>query len=86
MYVDSIVEDVGRLGAKPEKITYTSDYFDQMLDLAERLIKAGHLYADDTPQEKMKEVRNPPHACYASRFSLQVQCFSGVVPEHRWRQ
>lgn len=32
----------------------------QMMDLAERLIKAGVLYADDTPVEKMREVRGPP--------------------------
>lgn len=57
IYVESILEDSKRLGADIDKVTYTSNYFPQMLDLAERLIKAGHLYADDTPQETMKEVR-----------------------------
>lgn len=56
-YVESIIADVQRLGIefKPP-ITYTSDYFPEMLDLAERLIKAGFLYADDTPVEQMREV------------------------------
>lgn len=56
-YVDAIIADVERLGLKFRgPITYTSDYFPQMLDLAERLIKAGILYADDTPVEQMRAV------------------------------
>ena len=57
-YVESIIADVQRLGIefKPP-ITYTSDYFPELLDLAERLIKAGFMYADDTPVEQMREVR-----------------------------
>ena len=60
-YVESIIADVQRLGIdfKPP-ITYTSDYFPEMMDLAERLIKAGFLYADDTPVEQMREVSNSP--------------------------
>ena len=30
----------------------------QLMDMAERLIKAGMLYADDTPVEQMREVRH----------------------------
>ncbi len=54
--MESILADSKTLGAEIDKVTYTSNYFPEMLDLAERLIKAGHLYADDTPQETMKEV------------------------------
>jgi glutamyl/glutaminyl-tRNA synthetase len=57
-YVDAIIADVHRLGLEyKEPITYTSDYFPELLDLAERLIKAGTLYADDTPVEQMRAVR-----------------------------
>ena len=67
-YVESIIADVQRLGIefKPP-ITYTSDYFPELLDLAERLIKAGFMYADDTPVKQMREVRTCavlPHAGY----------------------
>ena len=56
--MESILADVERLGLQYMKpITYTSDYFPQMLDLAERLIRAGHMYADDTPVEQMRAVR-----------------------------
>ena len=44
------------LGVTYEKLTHTSDYFPQMLDLAERLIKKGSIYADDTPLEQMRAV------------------------------
>ncbi len=58
--MDAIIADVERLGLKFKgPITYTSDYFPQMLDLAERLIKAGTLYADDTPVEQMRAVCTP---------------------------
>jgi len=67
IYVESILADCKKLGADIDKVTYTSNYFPQLLDLAERLIKAGHLYADDTPQETMKEVGTtpPPPLCNA---------------------
>ena len=56
-YVESIIADVKRLGVEFKgPITYTSDYFPEMLDLAVRLIRAGFLYADDTPVEQMREV------------------------------
>ena len=38
-YVRSIINDLLWLGHKPDKITYTSDYFDELYKLAEKLIK-----------------------------------------------
>lgn len=56
-YVDSILSDIVKLGVDFKgRVTYTSDYFPQMLDLAERLIKAGLIYADDTDVETMRSV------------------------------
>ncbi|PSC73885.1 glutamyl-tRNA synthetase [Micractinium conductrix] len=56
-YVENIIADIQRLGLRYDKITYTSDYFPQLKECGERLIKAGHLYADDTPMEQMREER-----------------------------
>ncbi|KAF8056743.1 glutamate--tRNA ligase [Scenedesmus sp. PABB004] len=56
-YVANIIRDMTALGLRYDTITYTSDYFPQMLELGERLIKAGVLYADDTPVEQMREER-----------------------------
>lgn len=43
-YIDSLREDVAWLGWKPLKTTHTSDYFDQLFDLAVELIKKGKAY------------------------------------------
>lgn len=56
-YVENILKDIRDLGLRHDKVTYTSDYFPQMLELAEKLIKAGVLYADDTPVDDMRQQR-----------------------------
>lgn len=56
-FQDSILEDLELLGIKGDQVTYSSDYFDQMYDLAIKLIKQGDAYCDDTPLEKMREER-----------------------------
>ena len=57
-YVDSIIEDVKWLGGDFEnRIFFASDYFDQMYDLAVRLIKKGKAYVDDSDPETMRVLR-----------------------------
>ena len=56
-YVENIIADIARLGLVFEKITYTSDYFPELVDCAERMIGEGMVYADDTPVEKMRDER-----------------------------
>ncbi len=43
-YIDHIQEIVAWMGWKAWKITYTSDYFDQLYDFSIELIKRGHAY------------------------------------------
>lgn len=56
-YQDAIIEDLALMGIKPDKLSYTSDYFDYLYDMAIRMIKEGHAYADDTDQETMQKQR-----------------------------
>ena len=57
-YVDSIREDVRWLGADWEsREFYASDYFDQLYDWAEKLIRDGKAYVCDLTQEQMAEYR-----------------------------
>ena len=48
---------------KPDIFTSTSDYFDLYLQMAERLIREGKAYVDDTPPDQMKADRE---ACVKS--------------------
>ncbi|KAK6134127.1 hypothetical protein DH2020_032127 [Rehmannia glutinosa] len=45
-YIDHIEEIVGWMGWEPFKITYSSDYFQELYELAVELIRRGHAYVD----------------------------------------
>ncbi|XP_050221501.1 glutamine--tRNA ligase, cytoplasmic isoform X1 [Mercurialis annua] len=56
-YIDHIQEIVEWMGWKPFKITYTSDYFQNLYDLAIELIRRGHAYVDHQTADEIKEYR-----------------------------
>lgn len=56
-FVDNILNDLKTLEIVPDQVSFSSDYFDQIQELAKQLISGGHLYADDTPKEQMQEER-----------------------------
>ncbi|KAJ2854436.1 Glutaminyl-tRNA synthetase, partial [Coemansia erecta] len=67
-YVDSILETVRWLGFEPDKILYSSDYFQQLYELAVKLIENGLGYICHCTKEEMKknrggEERGPRIAC-----------------------
>ncbi|CAD7942429.1 unnamed protein product [Amoebophrya sp. A25] len=53
-FEDTILEDSKALGIVPDKVTHTSDYFDQLQALMEQFIREGHAYVDDLPAAQMK--------------------------------
>ncbi|XP_015941956.1 glutamine--tRNA ligase [Arachis duranensis] len=56
-YIDHIEEIVRWMGWEPFKITYTSDYFQELYELAVELIKRGHAYVDHQTPDEVKEYR-----------------------------
>lgn len=52
-----ILKDVAMLGITYDKFSYTSDHFDLLQDLCEKMIKLGKAYVDDTDPETMKKER-----------------------------
>ncbi|KAM5560835.1 hypothetical protein ABKV19_021804 [Rosa sericea] len=56
-FVDNLLKDIETLGIKYETVTYTSDYFPELMEMAEKLINEGKAYVDDTPREEMQKER-----------------------------
>lgn len=56
-YEDSIIQDLGLLGIRNQRVTYTSDYFEQLYELCEKLIADGNAYAEDTDPKVQATLR-----------------------------
>ncbi|KAI4092321.1 MAG: hypothetical protein LQ344_003566 [Seirophora lacunosa] len=56
-FQDAIVEDLALMGIKPDKTSYTSNYFQELYDYCVTLLKDGKAYADDTERERMQHER-----------------------------
>ncbi len=56
-YVDSIQEDIHWLGFDWAELHYASDYFEQLYEWAEVLIKKGLAYVDDQTLDEIREGR-----------------------------
>ena len=57
-YVDSIMEDVNWLGFQWDgPVYYASDYFEQLYQFAEQLIKDGKAYIDELSADEIREHR-----------------------------
>lgn len=56
-FEDTILEDLQLMGIDGDVVTHTSDYFDQLYELAVKLISSGQAYADDTEKEQMQRER-----------------------------
>ncbi len=60
-YVESIMKDIHWLGYDwGGREYFTSDYFDQLYEFAQKLIKKGLAYVDDSTIEEIKEMRGTP--------------------------
>ncbi|MGE0416361.1 MAG: glutamine--tRNA ligase/YqeY domain fusion protein [Acetobacteraceae bacterium] len=56
-YIDAIERDVRWLGFEWSGLFHASDYFEQLYEWAEHLIRIGAAYVDDTPPEEMRSQR-----------------------------
>ena len=56
-YVEAIKRDVEWLGFKWDEERYASDYFEQLYEIAERLVEKGKAYVDSQSEEEIREGR-----------------------------
>ncbi len=71
-YVDSIMEDIKWLGFEWDRLCYTSDYFQQLYDLAVKFIEDGKAYIDEQTAEEIAAQKGTPttageHSPYRDR-------------------
>jgi glutamyl-tRNA synthetase len=45
--------DLHTLGIIPDKVSFTSDYFDKIEELGVKILELGKAYCDDTPVEEV---------------------------------
>ncbi|KAL9378785.1 hypothetical protein Peur_027267 [Populus x canadensis] len=72
-FVDNLLKHIETLGIKYENVTHTSDYFHQLMEMAESLIRQGKAYVDDTPREQMQKERMD---------GIESKCRSNSVEEN----
>ncbi|KAB8203330.1 hypothetical protein BDV34DRAFT_214701 [Aspergillus parasiticus] len=68
---ESILHDLSLLGIMPDRITYSSDYVQDMYEVCIGLIKSGKAYADNTVKEILKDQRMKGIASACSQEGLQ---------------
>src|SRR5258707_2609465 len=56
-YVDSIIDNVHWLGFKEDGIYYASDYFGQLYEWAQKMIREGNAYVDDLTADEIRQYR-----------------------------
>ena len=57
-YVEGILQDVRWMGYDwAERLTYASDYFEQLYEFAEELIKKGKAYVESQSAEEIRQTR-----------------------------
>jgi glutaminyl-tRNA synthetase len=79
-YVEAIKRDIEWLGFKWDKICWASNYFDQMYEAAEELIKKGKAFIDEQSYEEIKSQRgtlkepgqNSPYRDRPAEESLRI--------------
>ena len=62
-YYEQMIKDVEWLEVKPDKIEYASDYMDEFIKYATKLINLGKAYVCTCTQEKVKESRMKGKPC-----------------------
>lgn len=77
-FEESIIHDLGLLKIFPQKVTYTSDYFETLYELCQKLISSGKAYAEDTdPESQVLDRRNRlPSRCRDRPASESLAIFA----------
>eukprot|EP00899_Mesostigma_viride_P002419 jgi/Mesvir1/12178/Mv00421-RA.1 len=56
-FVEEILNDLATLGIKPDLSSHTSDFFDELMAMCDKMLREGKAYVDDTDVETMRQQR-----------------------------
>mmetsp|Transcript_11378 Transcript_11378/g.23011 ORF Transcript_11378/g.23011 Transcript_11378/m.23011 type:complete len:688 (-) Transcript_11378:280-2343(-) len=56
-FEENILKDLQLLGIAPDRIEYSSDYFDRLLEFADKMVREGSAYPDKSSQDEIREQR-----------------------------
>jgi glutamyl/glutaminyl-tRNA synthetase len=81
LYEQTIEEDIHTLGLDCDLITYTSDYFDQMIRFAIKLISSGLAYVDSTDPDTIQALRGvfQPSLCRDTDPETNLNLFQQMI-------
>lgn len=88
----SILDDLARLGVKPDVVSHTSDHFELIAEYARRMLREGKAYMDDTPVEEMRRMRGageagphkPPATDPETNLKRFEAMYAGTEEGQRW--
>ncbi|GLE05538.1 hypothetical protein PINS_up014561 [Pythium insidiosum] len=80
-FEQSILADLKRLDIVPDIVTYTSDSFPKIIELARQMLREGKAYMDNTPQEQMREERmnGVESACRSQSPEKNLELFEQML-------
>ncbi|RCH84867.1 hypothetical protein CU098_004313 [Rhizopus stolonifer] len=80
-FEESIKEDLALIGVNSSIVSHTSDFFDQMYELAIKMIKDGKAFCDDTDQATMREQRTAriPSKCRDNSVEENLRRFAEMT-------
>jgi len=70
-FQDAIIEDLKMMGIEPDRVSHTSDYFQELYEYCVRMIQNGKAYADDTEKESMQHERR--HGLASARRDQSIE-------------
>jgi len=78
-YEEAIKEDLKLLNVTHDRLTHSSDYFQQLIDVCEMFISKGIFYCDDTEVEQMRDER---------KQMIDSKCKTNSIEENlrRWNE
>lgn len=71
-FQNTIVEDLTLMGIRPDRVTHTSDYFDELYQYCIDLIKSGNAYAEDAEKSEMENLRKRRQT--SARREESIEC------------